>query len=135
MREKNHHGSTKFLFSAAVLMLAVCLCMWFPKTAHAMNRQSLSTPEQAEAFITLLLGENAASLDGVYDLTPDMEKAVSSSGGWAGLAKSLTVLGKPECIGPARADTWRGMNVLRVPCTRGKARSKSCPRRWSRSPE
>ena len=117
MKDKSRQCNFSFLLSSAILLLAACLSVLLPIGVHAMSRQSLSTPEQAEAFVSLLLGEDSASLDGIYDLTPEMEKAVTASGGWAGLAKSLAVLGKPDRIGSAYEDTWRGMNVLRVPCT------------------
>ena len=42
----------------------------------------------------------------MYKLSPEMEKSVTSSGGWAGLAKSLSALGEAEKIGPAYADTY-----------------------------
>ncbi len=108
--------STKIRRRTVMLLFAACLCLLLPKDGYAMSRQSLTSPEQAEAFIGLLLEDHAASLDGVYELTPDMEKAVTAAGGWAGLAKSLAALGTLENIGTGYADTWRGLRVLRVPC-------------------
>ena len=107
------HGA---VFLPMSLLLTLCLCMLLPRDVQAMSRQFLSTPEQAEAFVGTLLGEKADSLAGAYELTPDMEQAVTASGGWSGLAKSLSALGDPVSIGPAYADVWKGRDVLRVPC-------------------
>ena len=107
------HGA---VFLSMTLLLTLCLCMLLPRDVQAMSRQFLSTPEQAEAFVGMLLGENADSLEGMYELTPDMEQAVTASGGWSGLAKSRSALGDPVSIGPAYADVWKGRDVLRVPC-------------------
>ena len=117
---------TRGSISQAVLLSVLTLILLIPTgcllciqdiCAMSLSRQRLSEPEQAEAFVMTLLGEEADSLTGAYELTPDMEEAVKVSGGWEGLAKSLSVLGKLVSAGPTYAATWRGRNVLRVPCT------------------
>ena len=99
------------------VMLMTCLLLLYSQATCAESLQTLSTPEKAEEFIEDLLSEDPSSLDGIYQLSPEMEKAVKSAGGWEGLAKSLSALGEAETIGPAYADTYNGMDVYRVPCS------------------
>ena len=98
-------------------MLMTCLLLLYSQAICAEQLQTLSTPEKAEEFIEILLGEDPSSLDGMYKLSSEMENAVTSAGGWEGLAKSLSVLGEVESIKPAYADTYNGMDVYRVPCS------------------
>ena len=98
-------------------MLMTSLLLLYSQAICAEQIQTLSTPEKAEEFIEILLSEDPTSLDGMYKLSPQMEKAVTSAGGWAGLAKSLSALGDVEAIKPAYADTYNGMDVYRVPCS------------------
>lgn len=98
-------------------LLIICgICMFCSAKVGAESEKPMTTPEEAEAFIELLFSDNPASLDGMYELASDMEKAVISSGGWGALAKQLSSLGEAGEIGPAYADTWNGGDVLRVPC-------------------
>ena len=99
------------------VMLMTCLLLLYSQAICAEQLQNLSTPEKAEELIEILLSEDPSSLDGMYELSPEMEKAVTSAGGWAGLAKSLSALGEAETVGPAYADTYNGMDVYRVPCS------------------
>ena len=104
-------------YKLMVMILMACLLMLYSQAICAEQLQTLSTQEEAQEFIEILLGEDLSSLDGMYKLSPEMEKAVTSAGGWAGLAKSLSALGEAEKIGPAYADTYNGMDVYRVPCS------------------
>jgi len=99
---------------AAILMTYLLL---YSQAICAEQLQTLSTPEKAEEFIEVLFSEDPSSLDGMYRLSPEMEKAVTSAGGWAGLAKSLSTLGEADSIGPAYEDTFYGMDAYRVPCS------------------
>ena len=100
-----------------VSLLLCTICMFRGTGARAESKKPLSSPEEAAEFIELLFGDKPDSLNGMYDLTPDMEKAISSSGGWGGLVKQLASLGEAEKIGPAYADKLKGRDVLRVPCS------------------
>ena len=101
-----------------LLLLLICLIsISCSISVHAENEKPMLTPEDAEAFINVLLSDDPAFLDGMYKLTPDMEKAISASGGWKTLAMQFSSLGEADKIGPAYADTLSGREVLRVPCS------------------
>ena len=107
----------KNLIRAAAVILAAVFSTVCPAGICADTARIMSAPEEAEEFAERLLGDDPASLEGMYKLTSDMEKAVTSSGGWEGLAKPLALLGKAEKIGPAYAAVFKGRDVFRVPCS------------------
>ena len=101
-------------FCAICLLLLLCL---IPASSAkgAMMQKALAAPEDAAEFTEILLSDKAASLNGVYRMTKEMEAAVASGGGMQGLAKSLASLGTPGEIGPAYASELAGNPVFRVP--------------------
>ena len=107
----------RLLFIAASLLLICGIFMFCSIKAHADSEKPMLTPEDAETFIKVLFSDDPASLDGMYKLTPELEKAISASGGWEALATQLSSLGKADKIGPAYEDTLSGREVLRVPCS------------------
>ena len=76
----------------------------------------IESPEEAEAFVRNLLGENPEILDGVYLMSADMDRYLKANGGFAALAKSLAAVGTAAEICPAYEDTIGGMKAYRVPC-------------------
>lgn len=96
----------------AVLVLMLCAA----QGEGSGTQQTLSSPEDAENFVRLLLGPDAASLDGNVLMTPQMESATGSMGGFSVLASQLASLGRPSEIGPAYETVLGGMKAYRVPC-------------------
>ena len=117
-REKTQSGILfrRLLVSTIVVIMMTGAFLGCLRDVRGESMRSISTAEEAAEFIELLLGEDPSSLDGLYQLSPDMEKVVSSSGGWAGLVKQISALGKVKSIGEAYADTFKGMDVYRIPC-------------------
>ena len=75
-----------------------------------------SSPAEAEEFVRILLGPDAASLDGQIALTPQMEAAMGSMGGFSALSAQLAALGPAGEIGPAYETRLGAMKAYRVPC-------------------
>lgn len=101
-------------------VLLMCLAMAGTAIAGAEEGteklKRIESPEEAEAFIRILLGENPAELDGVYLMSADMDSYLKANGGFAALAKSLAAVGTTTEICPAYEDTIGGMKAYRVPC-------------------
>lgn len=76
----------------------------------------IESPEGAETFVRILLGEDPASLDGEYLMSADMDSYLKANGGFAALAESLAALGAATEICPAYEDTAGGMKTYRIPC-------------------
>ena len=95
---------------AAALLCAVA----FAQEERALK--TISSPADAEAFTQLLLGGEAASLDGAYRLTDAMDRAVAGMGGFQGLALQLAGLGPLKEICPAFETETNGLRAYRVPC-------------------
>ncbi len=75
-----------------------------------------ASPEEAEEFVHVLLGDSPASLDAQVLMTPQMEKAMAQAGGFAAVAAQLAPLGAAGEIGPAYETVLGGMKTFRVPC-------------------
>ena len=106
----------KALRSLAVLFMILTLLLCASQGEETDARQTISSPEDAESFVRLLLGPDAASLDGMVVMTPQMEAAMGGMGGFSALAAQLTALGQPSEIGPAYETVLGGMKAYRVPC-------------------
>ncbi len=100
----------------AVFLTVLALLMCAAHGEGTGAALSLSSPEDAEGFVRLLLGPDAASLDGSVPMTPQMERAMAGMGGFSALASQLAALGRPSEIGPAYETVLGGMKAYRVPC-------------------
>ena len=100
----------------AVFLTVLALLMCAAHGEGTGAALSLSSPEDAEGFVRLLLGPDAASLDGSVPMTPQMERAMAGMGGFSALASQLATLGRPSEIGPAYETVLGGMKAYRVPC-------------------
>ena len=99
--------------------LAVGLAMLAGTCACAEGTEGpkqIASPEEAEAFVRTLLGEDPASLDGKYRMSAQLDDYLQKNGGFAGLAKSLAALGPASEICPAYETTAGGMTAYRIPC-------------------
>ena len=66
--------------------------------------------------MTVFLGDHPEALDGVWQMTEQMEHAAASVGGMSGLAKQMAALGTLEKILPAYEGELQGYTVFYVPC-------------------
>ncbi|MBR6953538.1 MAG: alpha/beta fold hydrolase [Clostridia bacterium] len=98
------------LLLAGVMLLAA-LC-----TAGAETKRRMESAADADEWAAAFLGEHPETLEGVWEMTPQMEAAVAQLGGIAGLAQSLASLGAPGKISPAREGTVQGFRTFQVPC-------------------
>lgn len=100
----------------AVFLMVLALLPCAAQGEGTGDMLSLSSPEEAESFVRILFGPDAASLDGRVPMTPQMEAAMGGMGGFSALASQLAALGRPGEIGPAYETTLGGMKAYRVPC-------------------
>ncbi|MBO2517903.1 MAG: hypothetical protein CW338_11660 [Clostridiales bacterium] len=84
--------------------------------AGAEEKQRVTSPEEASAFVRALFGEDPASLDGAFVLTPVLEQTLAVYGGWQGIALQLTALGPLVRTDAAYEGTLQGYRIFYVPC-------------------
>lgn len=99
--------------------LALGLAMLAGTCAYAEGTESpkrIDAPEEAEAFVRTLLGEDPASLDGKYLMSAQLNDYLQKNGGFAGLAQSLAALGPAAEICSAYETDAGGMKGYRIPC-------------------
>lgn len=113
--------------SGRLFSLLLCALLLFSSPVFA-REQSLPAAEETESqegglsleevedFARELLTGDASLLDGKYPLTPEMEKALASAGGMAGLQKSLSSLGKLVDRKEAYLTSDSGMSAWHIPC-------------------
>ncbi len=111
--------NSRFLLYGAITFLFVCTAAGtscVSSYASAVMQKTISSKEDAEAYIRELLTGDASSLDEACSYTDQMKKAVNSLGGMEGLRKSLASLGDIKEIEPA-SETQNGeMISYSVPC-------------------
>lgn len=102
------------VFLAAVMVwTGVCACR--PAAAETEERMIL-TPEDADEWVRVLLGEHPEALNSGWKMSAQMRMAVIASGGMQGLARQLASLGTAEEIGRAYAGEIKGFQVFYIPC-------------------
>ena len=101
------------LTAAAVLF---CFCLSIAPASSEDGQKAILTAEDAQWLVGVLLSGDASPLDGAVLLTQPMDKAVTASGGFRGLAQSIALLGSVKEIRPAYETTMSGMKAYRIPC-------------------
>ena len=100
---------------AGLLALAMMLTV-FSMAAAEQEARKIETPADADEWIRAFLGEHPEEMDGVWQMTVQMQKAAAASGGMKGLAASLATLGKAEKISSAYAAEIQGYPAYHIPC-------------------
>ena len=93
------------------LLAGTCAC-----AEGTESPKHIAAPEEAEAFVWTLLGEDPASLDGKYLMSAQLNDYLQKNGGFAGLAQSLAALGPVSEICAAYETDAGGMKGYRIPC-------------------
>ncbi len=99
------------LMMTLFLLLSACA-----GAAAEQQKRKMETPAAADEWIAVFLGDHPEELDGVWQMTAQMEQATALSGGVGGLAKQMAVLGTVEKILPAYEGELQGYKVFHVPC-------------------
>ena len=84
------------LMIALILLLTACA-----GAAEVQERRKMETSADADEWMIVFLGDHPETLDGVWQMTAQMESAAVSVGGMSGLAKQIAALGTVEKIFPA----------------------------------
>ncbi len=102
----------------ALIFVFTVLGLWsVPERTGAMQiPRKMETCEDADEWISIFLGEDPDALSGEWEMTPQMDAAVSSLGGMKGMAASLAMLGKVKEIGSAYEGELQGYKVFYIPC-------------------
>ena len=91
----------------ALIFVFTVLGLWsVPERTGAMQiPRKMETCEDADEWISIFLGEDPDALSGEWEMTPQMDAAVSSLGGMKGMAASLAMLREilNECGPDSRA--------------------------------
>ena len=96
---------------AMILMLTVCT-----GAVAEQGKRKMETPADADEWMAVFLGEHPEELDGIWQMTSQMEAAAALSGGIGGLARQMAALGTAEKILPAYEGALQGYRVYYVPC-------------------
>ena len=99
------------LIITAMLLLTLSVAAVAAQTARKME-----TAADADEWIGIFLGEEPQALEGKWEMTAQMEAAVSMLGGIKGMAGSLSGLGDVVEISPAYEGELAGYRVFYVPC-------------------
>ena len=99
------------LMIALFLLLTACA-----GAAEVQERRKMETSADADEWMIVFLGDHPETLDGVWQMTAQMESAAVSVGGMSGLAKQIAALGTVEKIFPAYEEKVSGYKVFHVPC-------------------
>ena len=103
----------KKLFSVLMCVMLMLCCA----SARAESDPLLITsPGEAEELVRTMLGDHPETLDGVYSMTDLLESAVSSMGGFRGLAAALSQFGAIQKVESAYEGQLAGYTVYYVPC-------------------
>ena len=82
--------------------------------------EGISSPIQnsddATTFLIVFLNDDPSSLNGTVLITEQMQKAVEASGGFQGLAASLSALGTVQKTYAAQEISLGSMKAYRIPC-------------------
>ena len=109
MKKNQKRGLTAVL---AALLVCFALC-----SAWAMDiPRKMETCDDADEWISVFLGEDPDALTGAWEMTPQMDAAVTSLGGMKGMAASLSSLGEIKEIAPAYEGELQGYKVFYVSC-------------------
>lgn len=108
----------KSVRSGLIFVLTVIL-VWVACGASgaAQIPRKVETCADADEWISAFLGDAPETLDGAWEMTPQMEAAVSQLGGMKGMAASLAQLGDVKEIGSAYEGELQGYQVFYIPCT------------------
>ena len=106
------------ILTAALLAFAGISTYGLPlaEPDKAAEERPVASPEDADEWIGILLGDHPEDLDGQWKLTDQMKMAVTMSGGMKGIAGSLEALGTIETIGSAFQGEVQGMQAYFIPC-------------------
>ena len=107
--------SFRICCALCAVLLVILACGPFNAGAEE-NLKTISVPEDADAFVQILVNGDPASLDGQYKLSGMMKLAMIPLGGFKGLSKQLDSLGAVQEIFPAYEENSQGRTTFRVPC-------------------
>ena len=99
----------KYTASMMALILLLTACA-------GQKKRKMETPADADEWMTAFVGEHPETLDGVWQMSEQMESAVASAGGIGGLAEQIGTFGTAEKIFPAYEGELAGCKVFYVPC-------------------
>ena len=99
------------LMMALILLLTACA-----GAAEEQEKRKMENAADADEWISVFLGDHPEELDGIWQMTVQMEQAAALNGGVAGLARQMATLGTAEKILPAYEGELQGYKIFHVPC-------------------
>ena len=99
------------VLTAVIMLTAACGI-----AAAEQEPRSMKTAADADEWIAVFLGEHPEEMDGVWQMTDQMEAAAAQLGGMAGMAGQLSSLGTPKEVGAAYEGEIRGYKAFFIPC-------------------
>lgn len=107
----------KYVSFVISLILALSACAGAAAEQEAeQEKRKMESAADADEWIAVFLGDHPEELDGIWQMTAQMEAAAAFSGGIGGLAKQMAALGSIEKILPAYEGELQGYRVFYVPC-------------------
>ena len=100
----------------SVLLALIMTLVTFGTTAAEQEKRTMESPEDADEWIAVFLGEHPEELEGQWLMSTQMETAAAQMGGIAGLAKQMAALGAVVEISPAYEGETKGFKAFYIPC-------------------
>ena len=100
----------------SVLLALIMMLTAAGTTAAEQEKRKMKSPEDADEWIAVFLGEHPEKLEGRWAMSAQMEAAAARMGGIAGLAKQMAALGTVAGIGSAYEGEIQKFKAFYIPC-------------------
>ena len=100
----------------SVLLALIMMLTAAGTTAAEQEKRKMKSPEDADEWIAVFLGEHPEKLEGRWAMSAQMEAAAARMGGIAGLAKQMAALGTVMEIGSAYEGEIQKFKAFYIPC-------------------
>ncbi len=100
----------------SVLLALIMMLTAFGTAAAEQEKRKMESPEDADEWIAVFLGEQPEELEGRWAMSAQMEAAAAQMGGIAGLAKQMESLGTVVEISPAYEGEVFKYKAFYIPC-------------------
>ena len=100
----------------SVLLALIMMLTAAGTTAAEQEKRKMKSPEDADEWIAVFLGEHPEKLEGRWAMSAQMEAAAARMGGIAGLAKQMAALGTVAEIGSAYEGEIQKFKAFYIPC-------------------
>ena len=100
----------------SIMIALIMMLTAFGTAAAEQEKRTMESPEDADEWIAVFLGEHPEELEGRWAMSAQMEAAAAQLGGIEGLAKQMAALGTVVEIGSAWEGKVQTFKAFYIPC-------------------